>query len=88
MLAFPWWVLHALIVIFGLIGLVVLAIRRRWEAIVVALVALAATALSALLIASPRRVIVILPLIAAFAGVAVTWLMAWLREHRSRPAVG
>jgi 4-amino-4-deoxy-L-arabinose transferase-like glycosyltransferase len=83
MLAFPWWLLHALIVIFGLVGLIVSATRRRWEAIVVMVVALAATALSALLIASPRRVIVILPLIAAFGGVAVTWLAGWLRERRA-----
>jgi hypothetical protein len=86
MLHFPWWLLHAVIVAFGLVGLIVLAIRRRWEAIVVTLMALAATALSAVLIASPRRVIVILPLIAAFGGVAATWLIAWLRERRT-PAI-
>jgi hypothetical protein len=34
------------------------------------------TALSALLVASPRRVLVLLPLLAALAGIGATWLWA------------
>jgi 4-amino-4-deoxy-L-arabinose transferase-like glycosyltransferase len=70
----PVWVaLHWALVGFGLLGLAVLAWRRRWEALVIGTVLLTITALSALLVASPRRVLVMLPLIAALAGVGVTW---------------
>jgi 4-amino-4-deoxy-L-arabinose transferase-like glycosyltransferase len=69
-----WAALHWALVGFGLLGLCLLAWRRRWEALVLATVFLAITALSALLVASPRRVLVMLPLVAALAGVAATWL--------------
>ena len=72
-----WEVLHWALVVFGLLGLCLLAWRRRWEALVLATVFLAITALSAVLVASPRRVLVMLPLVAALAGVAATWL--WTR---------
>jgi 4-amino-4-deoxy-L-arabinose transferase-like glycosyltransferase len=71
-----WEVLHWALVGFGLLGLCLLAWRRRWEALVLATVFLAITALSALLVASPRRVLVMLPLVAALAGVGATWLAA------------
>jgi hypothetical protein len=51
-----------------------LAWRRRWEALVIAAVFLAITAISALLVASPRRVLVMVPLIAALAGTGAAWL--------------
>jgi hypothetical protein len=69
-----WAALHWALVGFGLLGLCLLAWRRRWEALVLATIFLAITALSALLVASPRRVLVMLPLVAALAGVAATWL--------------
>jgi hypothetical protein len=71
-----WEALHWALVGFGLLGLCLLAWRRRWEALVLATVFLAITALSALLVASPRRVLVMLPLVAALAGVGVAWLGA------------
>ncbi|HEY4779974.1 MAG TPA: glycosyltransferase family 39 protein [Solirubrobacterales bacterium] len=70
-----WEALHWVLVALGLLGLGLLAWRRRWEALVLGTVFLAITALSALLVASPRRVLVMLPLVAALAGVAATW--AW-----------
>lgn len=75
-----WQALHWALVALGLVGLGVLAWRRRWEALVLATVFLGITALSALLVASPRRVLVMLPLVAALAGVAATWL--WQRAAR------
>ena len=60
---------HWALVALGLLGLAVLAWRRRWEALVLATVFLGITALSALLVASPRRVLVLLPLVAPLAGV-------------------
>ncbi|HEY0316677.1 MAG TPA: hypothetical protein VGC49_00070 [Solirubrobacterales bacterium] len=69
-----WEALHWALVAFGLLGLAVLAWRRRWEALVLAAVFLSITAISALLVASPRRVLVMLPLVAALAGCGVVWL--------------
>jgi hypothetical protein len=69
-----WEALHWALVALGLLGLCLLAWRRRWEALVLATVFLGITALSALLVASPRRVLVLVPLVAALAGVAAAWL--------------
>jgi 4-amino-4-deoxy-L-arabinose transferase-like glycosyltransferase len=79
-----WEALHWALVGFGLLGLCLLAWRRRWEALVLATIFLAITALSALLVASPRRVLVMLPLVAALAGVGVSWLWDVAREGRRR----
>jgi len=64
-----WELLHWALVAFGLVGLAVLAIQRRWEALLLATIFVAITAISALLVASPRRVLVMMPLVAALAGV-------------------
>lgn len=68
-----WKVLHWALVAFGLLGLAILAWRRRWEALLLGTIFLAITVLSALLVASPRRVLVLVPLLAALAGVGLTW---------------
>lgn len=87
-----WEALHWALIGFGLLGLVVLAWRRRWEALVLATVFLSITAVSALLVASPRRVLVMMPLVAACAGFGVTWLWAqaegraWRRPARAGAA--
>ncbi len=70
-----WKAAQKVLVVLGLLGLGVLAVRRRWEAVPVAVLLIGVTATSALLIASPRRVIVILPLVAALAGTGVSWLV-------------
>ncbi len=77
-----WELLHWALLAFGLLGLGLLAWRRRWEAAVLATVFLSITALSALLVASPRRVLVMLPLLAACAGVGAVWLGG--QFHRAR----
>ncbi|HEX5609904.1 MAG TPA: hypothetical protein VFX45_07420 [Solirubrobacterales bacterium] len=78
----PGWALfHWALVAFGLIGLAVLAWRRRWEALVIATVLLSITAVSLLLVASPRRALVLLPLTASLAGVGAVWM----RDSLSRP---
>jgi 4-amino-4-deoxy-L-arabinose transferase-like glycosyltransferase len=64
-----WEILHWLLLAFGLIGLAVLAAQRRWEALLLATIFVAVTAICALLVASPRRVLVTMPLVAALAGV-------------------
>ncbi len=67
-----WEALHWLIVALGLFGLGVLVWRRRWEALLLGVVLVAVTATGELLVASPRRALVTIPLIAALAGVGAT----------------
>jgi hypothetical protein len=69
-----WEALHWALLAFGLLGLAILAWRRRWEALLLGTIFLAITATSALLVASPRRVLVLVPLLAALAGVGGAWL--------------
>lgn len=69
-----WEVLHWALVALGLLGLAILAWRRRWEALLLGTIFLAITAISALLVASPRRVLVLVPLLAPLAGVGATWV--------------
>ena len=71
-----WEALHWTLVGLGLIGLAVLLSKRRWEAVLIAAVFLAITAVCAVLVASPRRVLVMMPLIAACAGFGAVWLDA------------
>jgi 4-amino-4-deoxy-L-arabinose transferase-like glycosyltransferase len=87
-----WEALHWALVGFGLVGLMLLAWRRRWEALVLATVFLSITAISALLVASPRRVLVMIPLVAACAGFGAAWTWAcvkgraWRRPERADAA--
>jgi hypothetical protein len=76
-----WEALHWALVALGLLGLSVLAVRRRWEALLLGVVLLAVTATGALLVASPRRVLVTVPLLGALAGTGVMWI-AWRVSRR------
>jgi hypothetical protein len=67
-----WKALHWALVLLAAAGLVVLAKRRRWEALLLGAILLAVTATGALGVASPRRVLVTIPLVAALAGVGTT----------------
>jgi hypothetical protein len=76
-----WAVLHWLLVGLGLVGLAVLARQRRWEALLLGVVLLAVTATGALLVASPRRLLVTVPLLAALAGVGADSLRGCLKRR-------
>ncbi len=76
-----WEALHWALVAFGLLGLAVLTWQRRWEALLLGVVLIAVTATGALLVASPRRVLVTIPLVAALAGVGLAWAATQLRAR-------
>ncbi len=78
-----WQVLHWLLVALGLLGLGVLACQRRWEALLLGVVLVAVTATGALLVASPRRALVTIPVVAALAGAATTWVVRTCTGRRT-----
>jgi 4-amino-4-deoxy-L-arabinose transferase-like glycosyltransferase len=69
-----WELFHWALLAFGLLGLGVLVLQRRWEALLLATIFVAITAVCALLVASPRRVLVMMPLVAALASVGLATL--------------
>lgn len=79
-----WEALHWALLAFGLLGLALLAYHRRWEALLIGAVFLAITLISALLVASPRRVLVLIPLLSACAGAAIAWLAARVRRGEAQ----
>jgi hypothetical protein len=69
-----WEALHWILLGLGLLGLGLLAYLRRWEALLIGAVFLAVTFLTAFVaVASPRRVLVLIPLLSACAGFATVW---------------
>jgi len=84
----PGQVVHRAIVIFALAGLFMLAVRRRPEFWIFAVIALVATVLGTILVASPRRALVLWPLVSVLAGVGLTGAVTLARDaldNRRRP---
>jgi 4-amino-4-deoxy-L-arabinose transferase-like glycosyltransferase len=80
----PGWALfHWVLLALGLVGLARLAWQRRWEALLLGAVLLSATAIGALLVATPRRALVTIPLVAALAGAGGAWLSSCTRRRTS-----
>jgi hypothetical protein len=77
-------ILHAALCLLGLGGLVQLAVRRRPEAAAIALLVVGITAIGAVLLASTRRNLILMPVVIALAGVAVAWLAARLPDRRGQ----
>ncbi len=78
-----WATFHWLLLGFGLLGLAVLAWQRRWEALLLGTILVAATAIGLLLVASPRRALVTVPLLAALAGAGAAWVSSCIGRRRS-----
>lgn len=77
---------HRLVVAFGLAGLVLLIVRRRWEAWPLGLLIAMATAIGMVTLAPPRRSVDLLPVVCAIAAYAASaWAVpAWRFLHRMR----
>ena len=77
---FPGALIHFLILAAALAGLITMLIRRRWEAVVVATMAIVITCMAGLLLAGTRRNVMLMPLAMAFAGTALALGGAWARD--------
>jgi 4-amino-4-deoxy-L-arabinose transferase-like glycosyltransferase len=84
MLDQPWRALQLAVVVLSLAGVGILAWRRRFEGLVAGLVLLYMTAIAALLISSPRRELVVLPLLAALAGTSAAEAVRLSCAYRRR----
>jgi hypothetical protein len=78
----PWRALQLAIILLALAGLILVTPPRPFEAIVLGLVLAYMTAVGALLIASPRRELVVLPLLTALAGACVVEAVRLIRTAR------
>ncbi len=77
-------VAHWVIVVSGLSGLLLLAARRRPEFWIFAAILLMATVIGTILVASPRRALVLWPLVSVLAGIGLTGAAALARESLER----
>jgi MYXO-CTERM domain-containing protein len=78
----PGAVFHFTVLALGLLGLGLLARRRRWEALPVGALIVGISLLGGLLLAGSRRNLPVMPLMLALAGVSVAAAVAWARERR------
>ena len=65
----------------GLVGLALLAVRRRWEFFLLALLLLGITIVGGLLLAGTRRNVTLMPLVIALAGVTAATALQWARAR-------
>jgi 4-amino-4-deoxy-L-arabinose transferase-like glycosyltransferase len=79
-----WRGLQIALLLSAALGLVVGLARRRFDVAAIAIVLLLVTLVQAAFIASPRRTLTLLPLIAALAGAGLVWAIAWARERPRR----
>lgn len=83
----PGWIaFHYAVLALAVVGLAVLAWRRRWEALVLCILIGGITVLAGLLLAVPRRNVPLMPLVLALAATGVAWITltagGWLAERR------
>jgi 4-amino-4-deoxy-L-arabinose transferase-like glycosyltransferase len=79
----PWRALQIAILLLAIVGLIALVRRRPFDALACGLVLGCMTAVAALLISSPRRELVVLPLLAALAGAGATACVDSLARWRA-----
>jgi len=76
--------LHYAVLLLGFAGLVLLALRRRWEVLPIALLLAGITVIGGLLLAGTRRNLPVMPLVIALAGVTVVVAAESTRERLVR----
>ncbi|MGK2956153.1 MAG: glycosyltransferase family 39 protein [Solirubrobacterales bacterium] len=81
---FPGRLIHWVIVTASLIGLASLLVRRRPEFWIFAAILIAATVIGTILVASPRRALVLWPLVSVLAGVGAINAVALARSSLQR----
>lgn len=85
-----WIDYHYALLLLGVIGLIVLAVRRRWEAMVIGALIVSITVLGGLLLGVPRRNVPLMPLVMTLVGVALVWLWmtigGWIGDRGRRTA--
>jgi hypothetical protein len=83
-------VLQVAIVVLGAIGLIILAVKRRFEALLLAVVILGLTVFSGVVLAAPRRNLALMPLVMALASTtlvsAYLYVRAAVQTRRLEPA--
>jgi 4-amino-4-deoxy-L-arabinose transferase-like glycosyltransferase len=67
------------VLVLGLAGLVLLAVRRRWEFFLIAALLVGVTVVGGLLLAGTRRNVTLMPLVMALASVTVSTAVHWAR---------
>ncbi|MDQ2621404.1 MAG: glycosyltransferase family 39 protein, partial [Actinomycetota bacterium] len=75
---------HRLIILAALAGLLSLAFRRRTEFWIFAAVVVTVTVIGTVLVASPRRALVLWPLVSVFAGLGLTIAFTLARDRLQR----
>jgi len=81
--------LQIAIVVLGAIGLIILAVRRRFEALLFAVVILGLTVFSGIVLSAPRRNLALMPLVMTLASTtlvsAFVYVRATLATRRLQP---
>ena len=77
-------VLHYTVLLLGFAGLVLLALRRRWEVLPIALLLAGISVIGGLLLAGTRRNLPVMPLVFVLAGVTVAIAAESARERLAR----
>src|SRR4029079_16167133 len=68
---------HYVVLALGLLGLALLALRRRWEVLAIGLLLVGISLIGGLLLAVVRRNLPVMPVVLALAGVGVSAAYAW-----------
>ena len=79
MLSTPAVVLQILILVFAVVGLVILAVRRRFEALLIGGLILGLTVFSGIVLAAPRRNLALMPLVMTLASTGLVSVVVYVR---------
>jgi 4-amino-4-deoxy-L-arabinose transferase-like glycosyltransferase len=80
------FVYHRVLLALAGIGLVAMALKRRWEVVVIGLLVLGITAVGGLTLAVPRRALPLMPMVLAFTALPLSWALPRFGRSRSEPA--